>query len=130
MLRFAEVFPDHEIVSTLSRQLSWSHFIEIIPFKNDLQRDFYAELCRVECWSVRTLRQKIGGMLFERTALSKKPDKLIRKELNALRAEQRWRLPAGAFFRRFRPQPAARERQSASRSGRSWARHAPGLPHG
>jgi DUF1016 N-terminal domain len=54
MLRFAEVFPDREIVSTLSRQLSWSHFIEIIPPKNDLQRH-YAEMCRVERWSVRTL---------------------------------------------------------------------------
>jgi hypothetical protein len=44
MLRIAEVFPDHQIVSTLSRQLSWSHFVEIIPFKNELQRDFYADV--------------------------------------------------------------------------------------
>jgi hypothetical protein len=53
MIRFAEVFPEREIVSTLSRQLGWSHFVEIIPLKNDLQRDFYAEMCRVERWSVR-----------------------------------------------------------------------------
>ncbi len=45
MIRFAEVFPDRPIVSTLSRQLGWSHFIEIIPLKDDLQRDFYAEMC-------------------------------------------------------------------------------------
>ncbi len=38
-------------------------------------------------WSVRTLRKKIDGMLFERTALSKKPDQLIRQELDALREE-------------------------------------------
>ena len=78
MVQFAEVFPDERIVSTLSRQLGWSHFVEIIPLEEDLKRDFYAEMCRIERWSVRTLRQKIGGMLFERTALSKKPEKLIR----------------------------------------------------
>ena len=70
MIRFAEAFPTPEIVSTLSRQLSWSHFVEIIPLDDPLKRDFYAEMCRVERWSVRTLRDKIGGMLFERTALS------------------------------------------------------------
>ncbi|NBB79630.1 MAG: hypothetical protein GVY36_09325 [Verrucomicrobia bacterium] len=57
MLKFAESFRELEIVSTLSRQLSWSHFKEIIYFKEPLQRDFYAEMCRVERWSVRTLRQ-------------------------------------------------------------------------
>jgi len=48
MVRLAEVFPAREIVTTLSRQLGWSHFVEIIPLKHDLQRDFYAEMCRVE----------------------------------------------------------------------------------
>ncbi len=89
MVRFAEIFPDLEIVATLSRQLGWSHFKEFIPLKDDLKRDFYAEMCRMERWSVRTLRQKIDGMLYERTALSKKPDKLIRQELDALRAEDK-----------------------------------------
>jgi predicted nuclease of restriction endonuclease-like (RecB) superfamily len=87
MVQFAEVFPDPAIVATLSRQLGWSHFKEIIPLKTDLHRDFYAEMCRVERWSVRALRQKIGGMLFERSALSKRPDQLIRRELDALRAQ-------------------------------------------
>ncbi len=89
MIRFSEVFSDEQIVSTLSRQLGWSHFVEIIPLEDDLKRDFYAEMCRIERWSVRTLRKKIGGMLFERTALSKKPDELIRHELNKLRAEDK-----------------------------------------
>ena len=89
MIRFAECFPEEPIVSTLSRQLGWSHFVEIIPLEDDLRRDFYAEMCRMERWSVRTLRQKIGGMLFERTALSKKPDDLIRHELDKLRAEDK-----------------------------------------
>ncbi len=78
-----------EIVSTLSQQLSWSHFVEIIPLKDDLQRDFYAEMCRIERWSVRTLRKKIDGMLYERTAISKKPEKLVKKELSALREADR-----------------------------------------
>ena len=78
-----------EIISTLSRQLSWSHFVEIIPLKGDIQRDFYAEMCRIERWSVRTLRKKIDEMLYERTAISKKPEELIEKDLVALREEDR-----------------------------------------
>ncbi len=73
MIKFAESFADGEFVSTLSRQLSRSHFIEIVPLKDALQRDFYAEMCRMERWNVRTLRGKIGGVRFERTALTKKP---------------------------------------------------------
>src|SRR3954470_4950956 len=86
MIQLAEVFPDREIVVTLSRQLGWSHFLAILPLKDPLKRDFYAEMCRIERWSVRTLRAKIGGMLFERTALSKKPALLAKRELAALRA--------------------------------------------
>jgi predicted nuclease of restriction endonuclease-like (RecB) superfamily len=67
--------------------LAWSHYKEIIYLKEELQRDFYAEMCRLEGWSVRTLREKIDGMLYERTALSRKPDELIRQELAALREE-------------------------------------------
>ncbi len=89
MVQFAEYFPNVEIVATLSRQLSWSHFVAILPFKNSLQRDFYAEMCRMERWSVRTLRSKVQGMLYERTALSKKPEKLIRQELTELREENK-----------------------------------------
>jgi hypothetical protein len=62
MVRFAEVFPDRRVVATLSRHLGWSHFVEIIYLPNDLQRDFYAEMCRVERWSVRTLRAKVQSM--------------------------------------------------------------------
>ena len=89
MVRFAEAFPDTQIVATLSRQLSWSHFKEILSLKKPLQRDFYAEMCRLERWSVRTLRKKIDGMLFERTAISKKPEELIEKDLAALREEDK-----------------------------------------
>jgi len=50
MIRFAEVFPDEKIVNALSTQLGWSHFVEIVPLKDELQRDFYAEMCRMERW--------------------------------------------------------------------------------
>lgn len=89
MVKFIECFPDAGIVATLSRQLSWSHFRELLPLDKPLQRDFYAEMCRVERWSVRTLRQKIASMLYERTALSKKPAELARLELQTLREEDR-----------------------------------------
>jgi predicted nuclease of restriction endonuclease-like (RecB) superfamily len=89
MIRFAEVFPSQQVVGTLSQCLGWSHFVEIIYLPNDLQRDFYAEMCRIERWSVRTLRAKVQSMLFERTALSRKPAELARQELEALREEDR-----------------------------------------
>ena len=89
MIRFAQVFPEQPIVATLSRQLGWSHFVEIMALKDPLQRDFYAEMCRIERWSVRTLRERIGGMLFERTAVSKKPAVLAKRELAQLRDEDR-----------------------------------------
>jgi predicted nuclease of restriction endonuclease-like (RecB) superfamily len=89
MIQFAEVFPEEQIVVSLMRQLTWTHLLQIIPMDDDLKRDFYAEMCRIERWSVRTLRQKIGSMLFERTALSKKPVKLIREGLYALRAKDK-----------------------------------------
>jgi hypothetical protein len=68
MIQFAEVFPDEGIVVSLIRELTWTHFIALLPLKDPLAREFYAEMCQVERWSVRTLRQKIGGILFERTA--------------------------------------------------------------
>lgn len=89
MIQFAEVFPDEQIVASLMRQLSWSHFLILIPVKDITKRDFYAEMCRVERWNVRTLRKKIDSMLYERTALSKKPTAVARAELDGLRKEDR-----------------------------------------
>ncbi|MDD2462865.1 MAG: PDDEXK nuclease domain-containing protein [Desulfobulbus sp.] len=97
MIVFSETFPELEIVSTLSRQLSWSHFKEIIYLKQPLQKEFYAEMCRVERWSVRTLRDKIASMLYERTALSRKPEALARTELESLREQDL--LTPGLVFR-------------------------------
>ena len=84
---FAEKFPDSRIIQTLSEQLSWSHFIPLIYVKEELKRDFYLELCKMECWSVRTLKNRIAGMLYERTAIAKKPDEQIKQELDLLKNE-------------------------------------------
>lgn len=89
MMRFSEAFPDEGIVSALSRQLAWSHFLEIIYHKEPLAHNFYAEMCRIEHWNVRTLRQKVDSMLFERTALSRKPGKLAQHELEVLHKENK-----------------------------------------
>ena len=89
MIRFAEVFPDRKIVSSLSRELSWTHFRQIIYQDDSLKREFYAEMCRIERWSTRTLQKKIDGMLYERTALSRKPEETIQQDLAALREKDR-----------------------------------------
>ncbi len=89
MIRFATTFPNTEIVTTLLRQLGWSHFVEIIPLKDELQRDFYVEMCRLERWSVRTLRERVEGMLYERTAISRQPELTIRSALETLQREDR-----------------------------------------
>jgi predicted nuclease of restriction endonuclease-like (RecB) superfamily len=89
MVRFAEVFPEPMIVHALSEKLNWTHLRQIIYLDDPLKRDFYAEMCRMERWNTRTLNQKIQSMLFERTALSKRPAKLIVAELKKLREEDK-----------------------------------------
>ena len=85
MMQFAELFPDFQIVAPLARQLSWSHFIELLSIKNGLGREFYLTMATSENWSIRTLRNKIDSMLYERTAISSKPEEVIKTELANLR---------------------------------------------
>jgi predicted nuclease of restriction endonuclease-like (RecB) superfamily len=89
MMQFASTFPDEQIVVSLIRQLSWTHFIALIPLKDPLQREYYAQMCSLEGWSVRTLRERIDSMLYERTALSQQPQAMIAQELATLRDAQR-----------------------------------------
>jgi predicted nuclease of restriction endonuclease-like (RecB) superfamily len=89
MVRCAEVFPDPKILQALTAKLSWTHLIQIIYLDDPLKRDFYAEMCRIEGWSTRALEKKIRSMLFERTALSRKPAKLAEMELKQLREQDR-----------------------------------------
>lgn len=85
MVQFAEIFDDEAIVVSLVRQLSWTHFIALIPIKDSLARSFYAQMAVHERWSVRALRDKIGGMLYERTALSKNSEAVIQQEIANLK---------------------------------------------
>lgn len=84
MVKFYKAFPEYQIVATLSQELSWSHFVELITLESEEQRMFYAQLGIQERWGVRLLRERINSMLFERTALSKRPKKLIQEELSAI----------------------------------------------
>lgn len=85
MMKFAQIFPDIKIVTPLVSNLSWTHFLEVMTIKDEIKRDFYLTLAASERWSKRQLREKIDGMLFERTAISTKPEELIKKELSELR---------------------------------------------
>ena len=87
MITFYKIFSTEDKIATLSQQLSWSHFIEILMLEEPLKREFYLELCKHERWSVRVLRDRISSMLYERTALSKKPEELIKQKLGVLKAQ-------------------------------------------
>ena len=97
MVKFAKVYPEEKIVVTLSSLFSWSKFIELIVIEDPLKRSFYTEICYLENWSVRTLRQKISGLLYERTAISHQPETLIKTELNQL--QQTKQLTPNLVFR-------------------------------
>jgi predicted nuclease of restriction endonuclease-like (RecB) superfamily len=84
MVKFSQSFPDFEILQTVSAKLSWSHFTLLVAINDPLKRDFYTQMAQLEGWSTRVLSERIDAMLFERTALSKKPEETIRLELQAL----------------------------------------------
>ena len=88
-LRSAETFSEEQILYAVRRELSWTHIRNIMYLKDELQREFYLEICANERWSSRQLQERINSMLFERTAISKKPDELIRQELQQLRDENK-----------------------------------------
>ena len=97
MLKFYEYFNDIEIWPTLSAKLSWSHFVELLQISEKLKRDFYTTMCINENWSVRTLRERISSALFERTAISKKPEQTIINDLQLLNNESK--MTPDLFFR-------------------------------
>lgn len=87
MMQFANAIEKQKVV-TLSRQLSWSHFLALLPLQDTLKIEFYAQMSIAQNWGVRTLRERIDSMLYERTALSKQPDELIKYELNNIKQEE------------------------------------------
>ncbi|MCQ2072307.1 MAG: PDDEXK nuclease domain-containing protein [Bacteroidaceae bacterium] len=87
MMQFAQEMPDEQIVSQLATQLSWSHFVEVLPLKDPLAREFYLTMSASSKWGRNQLRKEIDSMMFERMAIASKPDELIRRELSSLRTE-------------------------------------------
>ncbi|MBK8680899.1 MAG: DUF1016 family protein [Bacteroidetes bacterium] len=92
-LRSAETFTKIQIVSAVRRQMSWTHIRTIMYLKDEIQREFYLEICANERWSSRQLQERINSMLFERTAISKKPELTIQNDLEKLRTTQEISLP-------------------------------------
>lgn len=89
MIKFFDYFNEQKTIVTLSQQFSWSHFVEFIKIKNELKREFYITICNNEKWAVRTLRERINSMLFERTAISKQGEEVIKNDLDLLKKENR-----------------------------------------
>jgi len=89
MMQFFNAFPEEKIVVSLIRQLSWTHILAVIPIEDTLKREFYIEMCSLEKWSVRVFRERINSMLYERTAISKKPEETIKHDLELLKNEQK-----------------------------------------
>lgn len=88
MVKFYTLFSDEKILVTLSQEFTWSHFVEFIRIDDTLKREFYITMCSNEYWGVRTLRERINSMLFERTAISKKPEETIKNDLQKLSKEK------------------------------------------
>jgi predicted nuclease of restriction endonuclease-like (RecB) superfamily len=97
MVRFYEAFPDSSIVQSMIAQLTWTHLLELINITDSLKRDFYLTMCSNERWSVRTLKSRIATLLYERTAISQKPDATIKNDLDLLRREKQ--MTPELFFR-------------------------------
>jgi len=87
MRLFYQKFP---ILQTLSRKLSWSHYVEIISIENELERNFYYNQSLKESWSTRELKRQKDSGLFMRLALSKNKKQVLemsKKGQNIQKAE-------------------------------------------
>ncbi len=80
-VRSAYLFTEDEIRYATRTQLNWTHLRSLMGIKDPLERQFYAQMCSMEHWDTRTLDEKIDKQLYQRTALSRKPEELIKKEL-------------------------------------------------
>jgi predicted nuclease of restriction endonuclease-like (RecB) superfamily len=80
-VRCAYTFSEDEIMYAVRTQLTWTHLRSLMSIDDELKRSFYMEICRLEHWDTRTLNEKIDNQLYELTALSKKPEEVIKQEL-------------------------------------------------
>jgi predicted nuclease of restriction endonuclease-like (RecB) superfamily len=70
MMQFAEQFTDFSIVVPLARQLTWSHFLKILPLKKEEAKIYYAQKAIEETWSKRELQNQIERKSFERQEIA------------------------------------------------------------
>lgn len=89
MIQFAKIFSDKKIVVPLIQKLSWTHILAVIPIEDQIKRDFYIQMCIREKWNVRVFRERIQSMLYERTAISKKPEETVKNDLRLLEKEHK-----------------------------------------
>ena len=87
-LRAAETFSESDIVSAVQRQFSWTHLKSIMYIPDELARKFYMQMCCYEHWDTRTLDKKIESQLYERTAISRRPEDVIRQALEETEDKQ------------------------------------------
>lgn len=86
-IRVATIFNEEEIGYALRSQLTWTHLRSLTGVADPQARSFYIEMCRLEHWDTRTLDSKIDGQLFERTAISRRPEEVIKQELEQVKAK-------------------------------------------
>jgi len=89
MVQLFEAYPILQSLIGEFKELSWTHVISLLPIKDELERKFYTALCQKEKWNTRTLKERINSMLYERTALSKLPEKTIKNQLMELKEKDR-----------------------------------------
>jgi len=89
MVQLYEAYPILHALRGEFKGLSWTHIRSLLPIKDELKRQFYATLCQKEHWSTRTLDERIGTMLYERTVLSKLPEKTIEMQLKELKEKDK-----------------------------------------
>ncbi len=65
------LYKKYTISQTVSDQLTWSHYVELLTLEDDLERSFYEKQCIHERWSLRELKRQKNSALFKRLALSK-----------------------------------------------------------
>lgn len=75
MRRLYQLYPKFQ---TLSGKLTWSHYIELLKIEDPLERGFYEHQCESEGWGIRELKRQMKSMLFQRVALSKDKQGVLR----------------------------------------------------
>lgn len=76
--KMRKLYQTYPILQTLSAKLSWSHYVELLKIDDPAERSFYLKECEQENWGVRELRRQMKSMLFQRIALSKNKDEVVR----------------------------------------------------